>query len=133
MDDGGYLMNLGAVAHAQGNDARAWALLQEGLALEQTLVATQATAEGLELLAAIAVGQGQAPRAAQLLGAAASMRAALGTPLLPVRRQAYEYTVATVREALEAQEYAAAWATGQVMTLEQAITLALSSTPTPEQ
>ena len=48
--------------------------------------------------------------------------------LSPVRRSRYERTVAAVRASLARQAFAAAWAEGRAMTLEQAIAYALEET-----
>jgi hypothetical protein len=72
-------------------------------------------------MAAVASAQGQPARAARLWGAAAARRGALGTPLPPVEHAHYERTVAAARTALGEGAFAAAWAAGQTLPLEQAI------------
>jgi len=68
-----------------------------------------------------------ASRWAQLFGAAEGLRAVIGIVVsgLPIERAAYEESVASVRAQLDQQTFAAAWAEGRAMTLEQAIALAL--------
>jgi hypothetical protein len=60
------------------------------------------------------------------LGAAEALRETIGLPLAPVDRAAYERNVAAVRAQFDAASFAAAWAEGRAMTLEQAIAYALS-------
>ncbi len=64
-------------------------------------------------------------RAARLFGAAEALREAIATPLSPVDRSAQEQAVANVRAHLDVATFAAAWAEGRAMTLEQATSYAL--------
>jgi predicted ATPase/Tfp pilus assembly protein PilF len=64
-------------------------------------------------------------RAARLLGAAEALRTAIGAPIHPNRREEYEQLLAEVRAALGEAGFADAWAEGGVLTLEQAVALAL--------
>ncbi len=59
-------------------------------------------------------------RAVRLWGAAA-LREAMGTPLPPVYRAAYERSVAAARAQLGEKASAASWAQGRTMTLEQIV------------
>jgi hypothetical protein len=61
----------------------------------------------------------------QLCGAAAALREALGAPLAPNRREEWERELGAARAALGEAAFAAAWAEGQALPLEDAITLAL--------
>jgi len=60
-------------------------------------------------------------RAARLFGAAAALRNVIGAPLSPISRITYDRTVAATREALGKITFAAAWAAGQALPLEQAV------------
>jgi hypothetical protein len=73
----------------------------------------------LEGLADVVAAQGEFTWAARLLGTAEALREALGTPLPPVDRAAYEHLVAATRAQLGGQAFAAAWAEGRTMTREQ--------------
>jgi len=75
-------------------------------------------------LANIARAQGDPERAARLLGAAEALREAVGIPVEPFRRADYDRDVAAVRAALSAATFAAAWAQGRAMPLEQAVAYA---------
>jgi predicted ATPase len=110
---------------AQGDHAAARALLEEGLALHQELGEKRGIAFALEAVAGLASAQGQPERAAQLLGAAARLRAAIGAPLPPPERADYERTVAAARAHLEPAAFRAAWAEGEALPLEQAVASAL--------
>ena len=65
--------------------------------------------------------QGEFTWAARLLGTTEALREALGTPLPPVERAAYERSVAATRAQLGEKPFAAAWARGRTMTPEQAL------------
>jgi DNA-binding NarL/FixJ family response regulator len=65
--------------------------------------------------------QGQPVRAAQLYGAASSLRTLLGAPLPPIDRPYYQQTVAAVRAQLDEPTFQNAWTAGQALTLEEAI------------
>ncbi len=76
-------------------------------------------------LAGVAALEGQPRRAAQLWGAAEHLRASMGTRPAPAARVTRERLMAAVREQLGEAEFAAEWATGQSLTLQDAIALAL--------
>jgi hypothetical protein len=86
---------------------------------------------GLENLAltAAAAGKGaQAERAARLLGAAAALSEAIGAPQVLRGQEETERTVAPARAALGEEAWAAAFAAGQALSLEEAIAEALKET-----
>jgi hypothetical protein len=64
---------------------------------------------------------GQPVRAGRLFGAVDALREAVGIPLPPVARPAYERDVAAAQGQIDAATWAAAWAEGRTMTLEQAL------------
>jgi Tetratricopeptide repeat len=113
---------LGTVVHAQGDDARATALYEESLALYRELGNKHGLAECLEGLAGVAVAQRQLERAAQLLGAAETLRQATGAPLSPGARARYDRDMSAVRAGLGEAAFAAAWATGKATPLEHVST-----------
>jgi len=61
--------------------------------------------------------------------AAEALREGIGAPLPPDERPDYDRSLATLREALEGELFAAAWADGKAMTLEQAIERAMAEGP----
>jgi hypothetical protein len=89
----------------------------------------QGIATCLDGLAAVASGQGDPERAARLLGAAAALRENRSIPLPPVERADLDRVMAGVRASLGEAAFAAAWAQGQAMPLEQIIDEALQEVP----
>jgi tetratricopeptide (TPR) repeat protein len=129
VEDKSSLMHmLGALGHAArqlGDYVRARALYQESLALRQELRNTYTLAQSLEDFAGLAERQQQWERAARLLGAAEAVCADLGTAL-PVGFPAdYWRTESGARSALGEEAFAAAWAEGRAMPLEESVRYAL--------
>jgi non-specific serine/threonine protein kinase len=125
------LHGLGLVAWRQGDAASAMAHLRESLAIWREQGDQVGITECLEGLAAVEAGTSRPARAARLLGAAAAQRAAIGAPLPPVERPGHDATVSAVRAALGEATFAAAWAEGQAMPLEQAVAEALGAAGLP--
>jgi predicted ATPase/Tfp pilus assembly protein PilF len=121
------LGNLGNVAERQGDYSAAWALHRESLKIQCELVKRLGIAESLEGLAQVAGARGQPEQAARLFGAADALREAIGAPLPPNEHVEYGGRLAAVREALGEAEFTAAWAEGQAMSMEEAISFALST------
>jgi hypothetical protein len=113
------------VASHQGDHGRATALLEEALLLGRDIGAKDLVAMELENLAWVAVMRGQSPRAARLGGAAEVLREALGTPLPPEQRAGHDRAVQAAHAALSEEAFAAAWAEGRALPLEEAVHLAL--------
>jgi tetratricopeptide (TPR) repeat protein len=117
----GSLCFMGMVAHAGGDHARAAALLQQSA----TLFGKQADkiwlAVGLVGLASVAAAQGKPQRGARLLGAADALRDTVGSPLSPMDRTDREHALAAVCALLEEEAFAAAWAEGQALTVDQVV------------
>jgi non-specific serine/threonine protein kinase len=123
---------LGGIGHAarqQGDYGRARVLYQESLALRQEGRNTHAIAQSLEDFAGLAGRQQQWERAARLLGAAEAVCADLGTALPVAMAAEYWRTVRGARSALGEEAFAAAWAAGRALSLEDAIQFALEDTP----
>jgi predicted ATPase len=119
------LICLGNVAHDHGDDGRAASRHEEAVALCRALGSKWLAAYGLEGLATVAGAAGQGERSARLFGAAAATRRLIGAPLPPRERPHYERLVAAARAHLDAAAFAAAWAAGEALSLEQAIAYAL--------
>ncbi len=91
---------------------------------------TWALVYGLVGLAGVAARRGDIERVARLFGAAEALgEAASATPSFPPARALYEQDLASVRQELDTKRFAAAWAEGRAMTLEQAIAYALEDGP----
>ena len=115
------LNNLGLVATRQGRDDRAAALFAEALGLWQALGERWAMTETLEGLAVIAGKRGQAERAARVLGAVEELNETLGAPWSPAEPAQFERAMVSVRATLGEAGFAAAWAAGRALPLEQTI------------
>jgi hypothetical protein len=61
----------------------------------------------------VAVAQGHLERAARLLGAAETLREAIGAPLSPRERVWYDHDVSAVRAGLGEADFVEAWAAGK--------------------
>jgi non-specific serine/threonine protein kinase len=119
---------LARVAGADGETGEARQRYRESLALWQELGQRDGLAEVLEGCASLAVRQGRAARGLQLAGTAAALRVAIGTPPTwfdQLRTAWLERTLAEARQMLGPAASAAAWASGQAMTVEHAIACAL--------
>jgi len=125
------LGNLGVVALMQGDLAGAAMLFRESLALKREARDREGLATTLEEMGAIAHAWGQPERAARLLGAAARLRDAIGASQRSDVWPHYEATVAAVRRALGEAAFAAAWAEGRALSLEQAVAAALAAERPP--
>jgi tetratricopeptide (TPR) repeat protein len=119
---------LGGMGHLErdaGNYTRARALYRESLLLRRELGALLALAQSLEDLAVLAGRQGEAERAIRLLGAAEAFCETLDvrSPVAVVSE--YERTVAEGRAVLGEAVFAARWAEGRTMSLDEATEYAL--------
>ncbi len=115
------LWSLGNVARDQGDYAAARSLYGEGLAAAQEQGGAFHVAVLLDSFASLAAAEGQAARAARLLGAAEAVRTASDVALAPVyRRDFYGAIIETVRAALDEETLKVAWAAGRAMSLQEA-------------
>src|SRR5205085_11931830 len=80
----------------------------------------------LEGLAVVAVTEGRGERAVRLAGAADAVRTATGTQPPPKWQADMARRLGSARHALSRDGWTAAWLSGQALTLERAIALALS-------
>jgi len=120
------LDSLGFLALEQGDHARAVALLRDSLALRWAHGDKWGLPICFDVLAAAAQRAGTAETAARLFGAAESLRETLGVPVDTALRNAYERGVASTREALGAEAFAAAWAAGRALPLARAVAEAMA-------
>jgi ATP/maltotriose-dependent transcriptional regulator MalT len=107
---------LGKVHFVQGNYTAARALYEESMAFSGMVYAGT-----LEKLADVVAAQGEPMWAAQLWGAAETLRENVGIPILPDMRSDYERSVAAARAQLGKKGFVAAWEEGRAMTPEQAL------------
>jgi DNA-binding CsgD family transcriptional regulator len=122
----------GSIALVAGDPAGAFAAYRESLTLAWRDGDRVACIEALEGLAAC-VGEPQVESAARLLGTAAGLRAALGTPRPPAERIWYAPALTNARRTLGRDRFDAAWEAGQRRTLADAVAegLALVAAVTP--
>ncbi len=121
------LVLLGSVVGKQGDGRRARVLLEEALRLADEIGNKQQIVHALMGFAELAAqGRGaEAERAARLTGAAQALISVIGSDQMNWGHQAASRFVG-LRAQLGDARFAAAWAEGQVMTLEHAVAYALS-------
>jgi hypothetical protein len=86
----------------------------------------------LEGLAGIALAEGESARAARFLAAAEAAREGLIFPIVPADHATQLERIAAARAGLGPEAFAAAWAAGRTLPLDQAIAEALESGPAPD-
>jgi hypothetical protein len=116
-----FVHNLGYIALHQQDFPRAQAQFRESLLMFRRLGNKRGIAECLAGLASVRAKQEGLQTAAQLLGAAEALLSASGAAWWPADRVEVENTRAILQSVLEQREFAAAWAKGQGMSMEQAI------------
>lgn len=117
------LSQLARVAIAQGNPIKAESLYEESLLIARELDHKGFIANSLEGLAALAVSRGNCAWAACLWGTAETLREAVHIPIPLIDRASYERLVADTRIRLGESTFAALWARGRTMTLEEVLAL----------
>lgn len=123
-DDRGIAMalsNLAVLARRQGDVRRAAALYREVLDANRRMGDKVFLSFSLLGAALVTLDAGRPEQAVRLFAAAAALRESLGAHLSPVERAEYDEVVDGVRASLGAEAFAAAWAAGQAMPLEQAV------------
>lgn len=115
------LFSLGQLAREQGDLDRAWSLQQESLVLRWRLADKQGIADCLAELAGLTSLMGYPEQAACLFGAVERLLDAIGASLSPQMRSLYDRLLATTRTQLAESLFAAAWARGQTMPLDEVI------------
>ena len=117
--------DLGQTALGLGhhNEAARW--LDQALTRSRTLSDEAMQAWCLAGLGSVAALNEEPERAARLWGAAERLRQSLGCRPAPAARATYERAQALARAQLGDEAFAAAWAAGPALTLEQAIAEAL--------
>jgi predicted ATPase/class 3 adenylate cyclase len=117
----------GHAVRLHGDLGRAAGLYRESLVLFGEVGDKWVATECIEGLAIIASAQRNSERAARLFGAAESARETFGITMPRPEAGDQKRFWAAIRERPEGTTFAAAWAEGRAMTLEQAIEYALSS------
>jgi predicted ATPase len=121
------LFDLGLVHIEQGDLVAAAARYEAGLALVREAPPLTLLATGLEGLAAVLIGRGQALSAARLLGAAETLRESTGAHRGQLDQRVYERTLALAKATCTAEDWAASGTAGRALTPAQAVAEALES------
>jgi hypothetical protein len=119
------LRNLAYLALHAGDLPSAERLILESLDLSREEGNTLGRTQCLVALAGVAAARGRPAQAARLLGAFEARINLIGPPPFRPERFERDRCVGEVRTRLGEQEFAAAWAEGQLLTLEQAVADAL--------
>jgi predicted ATPase len=115
------LGNLASIAWNEGDRSRAAILQREALPLRRALRDVLALANSLANGAEFAAVAGRPEVAARLLGAAEGLRQRGGVTIDPFNLDDPDPLTARVREQLGEPVFAAAWAQGEILPLDQAI------------
>jgi predicted ATPase len=126
------LDSLGRVVYDQGDYSAARSLHAESLTIRREMGNKLSIAEPLESLARLAAQGREWERAVRLWGAAAALRETIGAPRSPLWRAEWERDLGAARAALGEEAFAAAWAAGRALPLEEAVAYALESHTFPE-
>jgi non-specific serine/threonine protein kinase len=118
------LGRLGTVAYQQGKYETAEAYYRDALPLRLILDDRYGMLSQLTDLAYVAAARGELERAARLNGAAVALRHAIGAEIDEVHRAEHEQLIASLRDRLGDDRFAAAWAAGQARTPNQAVVAA---------
>jgi hypothetical protein len=113
----------------QSDPEQPLALLRESAALLVPLKDVRCAHICLEDIAGVLCAHGRPTDAARLFGAAEALRELIGKPLTRAQIVTHDRDVVTVKHQLDPEAFAAAWAAGRAMTLEQAIAYALDEQP----
>ncbi len=120
------LGDLGDLARDQGDYPRALGFYREALALRHDNPSRRVVSDLIEGMGIVAVAVGQAERGIRLLGAVEALRERIGLRYRVTENQvAFKQAVATIDAVLGEQAFAAAWAAGRNLALEQAVAAAL--------
>jgi predicted ATPase/class 3 adenylate cyclase len=121
------LNNLGNVARTQGDYQAARSLYLESIQVYQEYGDKRALAYLLEDLGGLAALQGQAERALRLIGAAASLRLEIGSPLSDTEQSALGRFMDEASQNMDEITQAGLFGEGRSLNLEEAIQYALQN------
>jgi tetratricopeptide (TPR) repeat protein len=119
-------VQLGALALVRGRLEEARALLDEGLGLSLAARSTNSAALCLAVVARLAFAEGDAERAALLVGAVEGLRRRARLRVWPTLRRPEAELVARVRQALGADRFEEVFAAGARLTQREAVAAAQS-------
>jgi non-specific serine/threonine protein kinase len=119
------LRSLGQVATQRGDYKQAADILKERLAISNQMNDHWNLPDAVESLAWVATAQRLPQRATRLYGAAEALRQLGGSPMLGELKARRERRLLALRQALGETEFATAWQAGRVLSVDQAVALAL--------
>ena len=125
---GSTLRELARLCRMQGDLENVLSMLRESATLHLPLKDLRCACILVEDVAGVLSELGQAADAARLLGAAEALRGLIGKPLTRAQLATHDRDVATVKTRLDPAAFAAAWAEGRAMNLDQALAFALETT-----
>ena len=124
---GNALVNLGNALRGQDDYTTAYPLYQESLQINRALGDRWMLAYLLENIGVLLALQSDTERALQLIGAAATLRETINTPLSPVEQSQLNRTLEPARQQLGEPAATNAWLAGRALSLEEAVTIALQN------
>jgi non-specific serine/threonine protein kinase len=125
-ESGAITGSLGWVALRRGDFKRMRVILRESLSIRVELEDKGGIAWCLEKLAEAAALTGERQKAARIYGAASALRAPLASAIDPADQPDYDRIISSLRSALNVETFAALWAEGESMPLDQVVEYALS-------
>jgi predicted ATPase/DNA-binding SARP family transcriptional activator len=127
------LINLGLAWFLQQRYGEAFACFRRGIELSDALGHIVPLVYFLDGLAAVLAATGNAEQAATIVGAALAAAEATGASLEPLEQEIHDRTVEATKQALGAEAFAVAWATGCRLTMDEAVARALAiGEPAPQ-
>ena len=121
------LGSLGSTAFRQGDLDRAEAFGRQALALRLKYRDRFGVAETLIDLALVLAERGDEEQAARLYAAASALRESIGVGVPAYDRERDDRFLRTLRERLGEDRFAAAWAAGRALSMEEAVAEALAT------
>jgi predicted ATPase/DNA-binding SARP family transcriptional activator len=125
------LRNLGHAASFRGEYPKAAALFREGLQILQETGQKNEIPGCIAGIAGVRAALGQPERGARLLGAAQALIEGAGAAWAPEEQAECDRYLAAARRQLPERAFAAAWAGGRTMSLDDAVAFALEDSLTP--
>ena len=125
------LWRLGHLCWLEGRYPQSLAAFQESLTLRRSLNSLRGVAYAIDGVAWVAAATGNHSLAARLFGAADREFSAMQTHFHPLEQPAHDAAVEMARAGLDGPAFAAAWAEGQKLSLEDAAEIGLTLTVAP--
>lgn len=122
----GMQTNLATAALGEGDFVAAAKYARASLTSSAPLAIRRGITRALDILGSIAAAQDEPTRATRLFGGAEGLRESDGLAQWSADRELYERQLPALRSTLGEEGYAAAWAEGRAMTLDEAVALALA-------